>query len=334
MHHKISIIMPVKNTSSYLDACLDSIRQQDYPHWELLAVDDHSDDSCPQIIASHAREDVRIVPVENCGNGIIDALRTGYGLSSGDYITRMDSDDYMPAHKLSTMLGQLALAGKGHIATGLVKYFSETELGQGYLLYQDWLNELSSTGRNFDEIYKECPIPSPCWMVHRDDFELAGAFRSHEYPEDYDLCFRFFHAGLRVVPASEVLHYWRDHGLRSSRTHEHYADNSFIRLKMQYFLLLQRDRHKQLVVWGAGSRAKAIAMHLIAAGEHFDWICNNEKKVGKDIYGVFLKPVSCEMLGIDVQVILTMANKEEQRAVNDQISSLNMLPNENIFWMC
>lgn len=326
--------MPVKDTSRYLDTCLDSIRGQDYPYWELLAVDDHSTDCSLEILSRHADADTRIVPMTNMGRGIIDALNTGYEKSSGTYITRMDSDDYMPAHKLVTMLGQLVASGTGRIATGLVKYFSEAELGQGYQSYQDWLNGLSRKGNNFDELYKECPIPSPCWMVHREDFERASAFRSYQYPEDYDLCFRFFQSGLSVLPTTEVLHYWRDHGLRSSRTHEHYADNSFIRLKMHYFLKIHRDKHCTLVVWGAGNRAKTIAKHLITAGEHFDWVCNNDKKIGKDIYGICLQPVRLDLLRKDVQIILTMANKEEQLAVKREIAHLNLQVNKNIFWMC
>lgn len=326
--------MPVRNTGHYLDTCLDSIRRQDYPHWELLAVDDHSDDTSAEVLARHSREDARIVVLTNRGRGIIAALNTGYRASSGAYITRMDSDDFMPARKLSVMLAQLQLAGQGHIATGLVTYFSDTDLGQGYVMYQDWLNSLSSLGCNFDELYKECPIPSPCWMVHRDDFERAGAFRSDLYPEDYDLCFRFYAQGLRVLPAAEVLHFWRDHGQRSSRTDAHYADNSFVRLKMQYFLRLHRLHGKPLILWGAGRRAKVIAKYLIAAGESFQWVCNNDNKIGHDIYGKVLLPVPSDLRSADAQFILTMANKDEQQSLKSQLSGLGMLPNVDYFWMC
>ena len=78
------------------------------------------------------------------------------------------------------------------MATGLVKYFSETTLGDGYQKYEQWLNQLTLENRNFEDIYKECVIPSPAWMCHRDDLDNCGGFAQQQYPEDYDLCFRFY----------------------------------------------------------------------------------------------------------------------------------------------
>ncbi len=326
--------MPVKNTALYVTQCIDSIIAQDYTDWELLAVDDHSDDGSLDIMNRFADEDRRIRVLVNVGSGIIDALNTGYRASTGSFITRMDSDDHMPAHKFRTMIGQLKDVGNGHLATGLVRYFSENELGKGYIAYQDWLNGLSVQGANFTEIYKECPIPSPCWMLSRDDFDRSGGFSSELYPEDYDLCFRFYRAGLKVLPATEVLHFWRDHGMRSSRTHENYADNNFIQIKVLYFIELHYRSTSQLVLWGAGQRAKEIAKLLINNNIRFGWVCNNSKKVGKDIYGVCLKPILLSEWENDVQIILTMANKEEQIEVNALLSAENQIKTENIFWMC
>ena len=334
MHEKISIIMPVKNTGDFLADCIRSVLSQDYPHWQLIAVDDHSTDESPLLIAALADADARISLLRNAGNGIIDALHTGYRASDGAYITRMDSDDIMPDHKLSSMLAQLRDSGTGYIATGLVQYFSDTGLGQGYLNYENWLNNLSSHAANFTELYRECPIPSPCWMVHREDFDRAGAFSHDMYPEDYDLCFRFYRQGLQMLPAKEVLHHWRDHSQRSSRTHEHYADNSFISIKMHYFLLLHYDADLNLVLWGAGAKAKKIAKILIENDTPFEWVCNNPNKIGREIYGVFLQDSDLLSFCAGRQLLLTMANKEEQTAVNRRLVENNMVLMKNIFWMC
>ena len=68
----------------------------------------------------------------------------------------MDSDDIMLSNKISSMADDLLNYGTGHIALGMVKYFSEKELGNGYKNYETWLNSLTSKGLNFNEIYKEC----------------------------------------------------------------------------------------------------------------------------------------------------------------------------------
>src|SRR5690606_10347489 len=129
---------------------------------------------------------------KNLGNGIIDALKLGFKNSSGHFITRMDSDDVMAPNKLQRMCQDLLTHGKGHLALGLVSYFCEGELGEGYQNYEKWLNTLTRSGTNYTDIYKECVIPSPCWMVHRDDLMACGSFESTTYPEDYDLAFRFY----------------------------------------------------------------------------------------------------------------------------------------------
>jgi len=286
---KISIIMPFKNTAEFLEECLDSILGQSEESWELLAVNDGSTDESVSIVSNYAKKDSRIRVMENKGEGIIEALQTGYSNSSGAFITRMDSDDIMASTKLECLIGLLNQQGLGFVATGLVHYFSSSGvLGEGYYKYQQWLNGLTQKGENFQEIYKECAIPSPCWMLHRPDFEAIGGFGSNVYPEDYELAFRMYSKGLKVIPTDQVIHHWRDYSTRTSRTHIHYADNGFIQLKTQSFLQIDYDPSGQLILWGAGKKAKAMAKILQSKGCSFHWVCNNPKKIGKEIYGKIL----------------------------------------------
>ncbi|MBT8287851.1 MAG: glycosyltransferase, partial [Bacteroidia bacterium] len=172
----ISILTPFKNTSAYLDDCLLSIINQSYKNWELVIVDDHSTDSSYDIVKQWAEEDARIKLFRNTGSGIIEALRHAFHESQGTLITRMDSDDIMYSNKLEHMAGQLLDSGFGHVALGQVQYFGDDGISEGYSKYEHWLNKLTERGSNYTEIYKECVIPSPCWMVYREDLERCGAF--------------------------------------------------------------------------------------------------------------------------------------------------------------
>src|SRR5690606_8064492 len=129
-HPLISILTPFKNSAAYLHEYLESIINQTYQHWELLIVDDHSIDNSYNIVASYAKKDERIKVLKNEGKGIIDALKLAFKNSSGEYITRMDSDDLMASKKLEIMLQDLKTHGNGHIALGLVHYFRDGELGE------------------------------------------------------------------------------------------------------------------------------------------------------------------------------------------------------------
>ncbi len=313
----ISILMSVKNGAAFLAACLDSIRVQTFLDWELLVVDDHSSDDTFQRLKKHAEKEPRFRVFKNGGNGIIDALRLGFEHSTGTFITRMDADDLMPPRKLEWMHDSLLNAGKGSLAVGLVKYFSETILGEGYQKYAGWLNELTSASANFNDLYKECSIPSACWMIHREDLESVGHFRANVYPEDYDLAFRFRKANLQLAPVLEICHLWRDHSDRASRNDPHYLDNRFSALKVKHFISTDYNPEKQLYLWGAGERGKDLAKHLLSCDINFRWLTNNENKIGRDIYGVILE--SEEILGQvkDAQVIVNISARDAKGRIEE-----------------
>jgi glycosyltransferase involved in cell wall biosynthesis len=332
-NQRVSIITPVKNGAQFLVECLDSIVNQTHQNWELLIVNDSSTDETQSILEEYAQQDNRIVVSQNKGKGIIDALITGYEKSAGEFITRMDADDIMTPNKLELLTKKLIEKGKGYLATGFVNYFSETELGQGYFNYQEWLNGLSQTESNFDDIYKECVIPSPCWMVFREDFEASGGFNSNLYPEDYELTFRFYKQELKMVAVKEVIHHWRDYATRTSRTDSNYADNYFIQLKLNYFLELDYDNSRELELWGAGKKGKEVARFLIEKGIEFDWLSNNDKKIGKEVYGVILKDsISALEIGTP-QILIAVGSMDYNREIKKALNSLNLKPNIDYFFL-
>lgn len=330
----ISIVMPVKNTSLFLEECLNSILNQTYTHWELLAVNDHSTDNSFDILHNYSKKDRRIKVFDNDGNGIIDALSLAYKKSSGELITRMDSDDIMQPKKLELMHADLKQNGKGNIALGLVKYFSEEQLGEGFSKYESWLNTLTKKGNNFFEIYKECVVPSPCWMVWREDFDKCGGFNSDVYPEDYDLVFRFYRCGLKCLSSKNLLHLWRDYPTRTSRTDEHYADSSFIEIKTNYFLKLHYDSSRNLVVWGAGKKGKFVAELLLKNDIPFQWICDNPKKIGKDIYNQKMLPFTALDEIENAQSIVTVASPSAKKEIENYFSDRKQLPMKDYYFFC
>ncbi|UCE70486.1 MAG: glycosyltransferase family 2 protein [Flavobacteriaceae bacterium] len=330
----LSLLMPFKNTARFLPECLESICQQDYENWELIAVDDHSTDQSRALLQDWALRDPRIRVTPNLGTGIIPALRTALAESRGLLISRMDSDDRMAPGRLQAMTRQLLENGKGHIALGLVRYFSHRGISDGYARYERWLNQLTRFGSNFNEIYKECVIPSPCWMVFREDLERCEGFRLNRYPEDYDLCFRFYQGGMKCLPSSQIWHYWRDYDHRTSRTSEHYAQNYFLDIKLHYFLKLDRNPSRPLVIWGAGFKGKTIAKNLKAKGHPFRWFCDNPKKIGKKIHGIRMEHYSVMNSLPRPQSIITVANEGAQTEIREFLHKEGAIPMEDYFFFC
>lgn len=330
----ISILIPFKNTSAFIAECIESIINQTYTNWEVIIVNDHSTDNSYAIVESFAKKDQRFQLYNNTGNGIIDALKLAYSKSKGVLITRMDSDDIMVSDKLETMCNDLKTHGKGHVALGLVKYFSKAGISDGYNKYQSWLNRLTKQGANYTEIYKECVIASPCWMVYRADFENCGAFNSELYPEDYDLVFRFYKHDLKCIPSAKLLHHWRDYSYRTSRTQVNYSHDMMLELKLHYFLQLHLDKEKTLVIWGAGHKGKYAANYLIKRQVKFKWICDNPKKIGKHIYDQELYNFKHLETIKSPQSIITVASPKAQKEIKAYLITHNMKSMVDYFFFC
>lgn len=104
MEQKVSIIVPVYNVEKYLKRCVDSLVGQSYPNLEILLVDDGSKDDSLSICKEYELKDsrIRVFHKENEGLG----LTRNYGIerATGEYITFVDSDDYLTSDAVEAML--------------------------------------------------------------------------------------------------------------------------------------------------------------------------------------------------------------------------------------
>lgn len=327
---KISIVMPVKDTAPYLETCLSSIVAQSFTNWELIAINDQSSDHSLAILERFATQDTRVKVFTNPTPGLLEALRFGYAQTTGELIHRMDSDDKMPFDKLQLMVN--AWQGKGNLITGGTIYFNDNgEVGDGFKRYDAWLRSVAQKQSHSAEMYKECVIPSNCWLVHRADFDAVGGFEPATFPEDYDLCLRFITSGLNIIGLDKVLHFWRDREDRISRNWEVYRDNRFFELKIDYFFNFTREVNRPLILWGAGKNGKDAAKLILQKEKSFQWITDNNKKIGKDIYGIVLQDVSALKSLQNPQIILAVASPEDQREIQQLLNSME-LEEGNDYW--
>ena len=103
----VSIIVPVYNVEKYLRECLNSLVTQTYPNLEILLIDDGSKDSSGKICDeyAHAHKNFYAYHKKNTGLG----LTRNYGLNliKGDYVTFVDSDDYLDKNAISHLIAGL-----------------------------------------------------------------------------------------------------------------------------------------------------------------------------------------------------------------------------------
>tara|TARA_Y100000385_G_scaffold107203_1_gene111264 strand:+ start:100 stop:1071 length:972 start_codon:yes stop_codon:yes gene_type:complete len=323
--------MPFKNPGKYIIPCIESILNQTYKNWELIAVNDQSDDGSHQRALSYADCHDNISVINSDGKGIIDALKCGYNFCGGDYIHRMDSDDIMPSDKLEKMLSVMR---PNCLVTGLVDYFSDDfDLGDGYKKYTEWINNSMTSGDLWRGIYKECLIPSSGWLIHRNDFEDMGAFNSTLIPEDYDFSFRLYQSGMDIGIVPQVIHHWRDSTNRTSRTESSYFPENYFDLKVHYFLEIDRDNSVPLMLWGAGKKGKKVAKSLINYGIEFTWVTDNPSKFGVNIYDQIVQSRNDVNLK-NYQQIIAISSPREQNEVQSVLDGTELKNRMNYFWFC
>lgn len=99
----ISVIIPVYNASMFLVKCLDSVINQTFRDLQIILIDDGSSDKSGDICEQYSKRDSRIVFVHQKNQGLSKARNVGLSLARGDYITFIDSDDYIELDTYSTV---------------------------------------------------------------------------------------------------------------------------------------------------------------------------------------------------------------------------------------
>lgn len=100
---KISVIVPIYNVEKYLNECVDSILNQTYSNLEIILVNDGSTDNCSNICEEYRVKDNRVKVIHKTNGGLSDARNIGLDISSGEYISFVDSDDAIHPKFIETL---------------------------------------------------------------------------------------------------------------------------------------------------------------------------------------------------------------------------------------
>lgn len=102
---KLSIIVPVYKVEQYIHKCVDSILNQTFNDFELILVDDGSPDNCGAICDEYAQKDKRVRVIHKENGGLSDARNFGLKKAKGEYVSFIDSDDWLALDLYSDVLG-------------------------------------------------------------------------------------------------------------------------------------------------------------------------------------------------------------------------------------
>lgn len=137
MEKLITVIVPIYNVENYLKRCVDSIIQQKYNNLEIILVDDGSDDNSGKLCDEYTHTDSRIIVIHKENGGLSDARNAGIAIAKGEYISFVDSDDWIELDMIST-LADLLVANNAELA-----------VCEPYYVYGDYVKNLHLNGSVF-----------------------------------------------------------------------------------------------------------------------------------------------------------------------------------------
>lgn len=104
---KVSVIVPVYKTGKYLDKCVKSLLAQSYQDYELLLVDDGSPDDCGERCEEYAGQYSHVRALHKKNGGLSSARNYGIDHAQGEYLTFVDSDDYVDEGMLGYLVSRI-----------------------------------------------------------------------------------------------------------------------------------------------------------------------------------------------------------------------------------
>jgi glycosyltransferase involved in cell wall biosynthesis len=258
----ISILLPFHNAESTLAEALDSLLAQTFRDWELLAVDDRSDDGSAGIVARYTRQDPRVRLMANGGSaGITGALQTATKAASAAWLARMDADDRCHPERLAC---QWEGAGDADVITTGATLLDP--LGEGMARYVAWANSLHTHEAIANARFIENPVIHPTVLMRRSAFDSAGGYREVPWAEDHDLWLRMLQQGARFAKVPECLLEWRDSPSRLTRSDDRYGEKARQRMRAHYLSAIAGIRERGVAIAGAGPIGKSLARELLTLG--------------------------------------------------------------------
>lgn len=237
---KYSVIVPVYGVENYLDQCVESVLAQSFADFELILVDDKSPDKCPAKCDAWAQRDSRIRVIHKPQNeGLGFARNTGMAHARGEYVTFLDSDDFISPEHLQVCDGALT-AQTDILVFGIESLYEDKK---GNVVHRDSAcppEALADTpqkrGALFAELSRRSAFPYACNKVYRRAFleQTRAQFEKTKLIEDFLFNIGLFEKAQQIMAIPAVLYYYRKpaHETLVSR----YAPEFFDLCKRKYLL--------------------------------------------------------------------------------------------------
>lgn len=225
MSSKVSIIMSVYNDEKYLADAISSMLKQTYQNLEFIICNDCSTDGSEQIIKKFMEQDERIVYFKNDKNlGLAASLNKCLTIVTGDYVARMDSDDYSLEDRLEKQVEFLDKNEWCSVIGGQMVYMNGDNVVD-YTNVSNYKIEISK-----EDVMKRVSIAHPTVMMRKKVIDQVGGYTVGELThraEDYDLWCKMAEKGYVLHNLSDVVLKYRQDAVSIKKRKYRYRIEEF-----------------------------------------------------------------------------------------------------------
>ena len=281
--------MPCFNAAQSVARAVKSIQSQSLTDWELIVVDDGSEDQSAKIVETIAAKDPRIRLIKRPHTGVASASNAGFQACQGNLIARMNADDVSSPKRLEQQYKALEQDANLDAVSCLAHFAGDPIKAGGYAHHVAWTNkQISSEHINLNR-FIDLPLPHPTLMYRRGLVDQFGGYLDGNFPEDYEMILRWISRGAKIGKVNEYLYHWHDPPSRLSRNDSRYDMSAFHKCKAPYLSHAIRSQglaDRDLWIWGAGRPARKCAQALEAAWKPAaGFIDIDPRKIGSNIHG-------------------------------------------------
>ncbi len=259
----VSVVIPFFNAPR-LSLAIESILHQSYTDFELLLVNNNSDDDILEVAERYAAKDNRIQVLHESQQGVVFAMNKGIMHSKGAFIMRMDADDISYPDRITNQVEAFDSDPFLQVISGLITYEGSQE-NEGFRMYVEWLNYIKTDEEIKLNRFVEFPLANPSIIYKKEVFQAYGLFEDGDFPEDYEYFLRLCSKNVVMGKVNRQVLKWHDSNQRLTRTDPRYSHDSFYKIKARYladWLAISNPFHPKVLIWGEGRLSRKRSNHL------------------------------------------------------------------------
>lgn len=209
MSDLVSIIIPVYNTVTYLDACLQSVQSQTYKKIEVIIINDGSTDESEEIIKKYTNNDYRFRYFYQENQGLGYTRNRGVSLSNGEYIFFLDSDDTIPKNAISLLVSAIKRPEVDYAVGKVLRFNSERKyVPIRHLEFNLYKKSMVTSIEEHPELIQDSIACNKLWkkefiQQHKLSFEIG------KYYEDLFFTLKAAVLAEKIAVITEPVYYWR-----------------------------------------------------------------------------------------------------------------------------